>query len=58
MKWNDVPADFTKKNSNKNFRVTQSEPNKIGMTGYIIYLMATLKEKGKMIKMVVNTPAF
>lgn len=58
MKWNDLPADFTRKNSNQNFRVTQNEPNKIGMTGHTIYNMTALKEKGRLIKMVVNTPVF
>ena len=53
-----MPADFTRKNTNKNFRVTQNEPNKIGMTGHIIYLMTALKGKGRLIEMVVNTPAF
>lgn len=58
MKWNDQPADFNKKNLNKNFRVTQNEPIKIGMTVRIIYLITALKEIGRLIRMVINTPAY
>jgi hypothetical protein len=50
MKWNDQPTDFNKKNLNENFRVTQNEPNKIGMTvqyNLVDDCIERIKESGK-----------